>query len=455
MQGQMFSMMSRGEVRFRSDTLSGISGLTVCMRVLCEKKDFEVQLRFRNTSDRVFYRGPLIFGVPSHCLDVNRDSVNFDVASMTPSFEQLWPWKNMCFTWESGTGMAQLWYDEKMSIRKGIARGQVLSGQAELTILGFEGQVSDLYVWDSPLSVRDLYLYLNLNSSFPSGSILDWNLIEYSTNGYVLSFKLSLSGDKSRLLTSTFYSSCVENPGILRSPSVPNVGPIFMMAWALICVCVLAVLVPAGQTTQWQDGSLQGQMFSVMSGGEVRFRSDSNTTLSNITGLTVCMRVLFEEDKYNLQLTFRNSTYGVSYTGPYSTGSYYYLYVSGESVRFNKFSMTPSRQQLWPWNNRCFTWESSTGMTQLWFDEKMSIRKGVARGQVFSGEVELSLSRFDGQVTDVYVWDSVVACGDLSNFLSYTYSVPPGSILDWGQIQYSTSGYAVLEPTSVTAMSES
>ena len=126
---------------------------------------------------------------------------------------------------------------------------------------------------------------------------------------------------------------------------------------------------------------LQGQMFSVMSGGEVRFHSDAP---SNVTGLTVCMRVLIEKLYYRVQLTFGNSTDGVSYTGPGSIDPHYFLHVKGRTVSFRVFSTMPAHEQLWPWRNRCFTWDSSSGMAQLWFDSTMSISKGVGQGQAMT-----------------------------------------------------------------------
>ncbi|KAL7863865.1 hypothetical protein AOLI_G00152850 [Acnodon oligacanthus] len=219
-----------------------------------------------------------------------------------------------------------------------------------------------------------------------------------------------------------------------------------MMDWALLSMCFLAVVIPGGQSASWQKGNLQGQMFSVMSGGEVRFRSDAP---SNVTGLTVCMRVLIEKLYYRVQLTFGNSTDGVSYTGPFSTVPLHYLRVEGDTVSFEKFSMTLSFEQQWPWRNRCFTWESSSGMAQLWFDSTMSIRKGVGRGQVFFGQAELTISGFEGQVSDVYVWGSALSVKHLYCYLALGHSFPPGSVLDWRSVQYSTSGYALLEPTYV------
>ncbi|XP_017541780.1 C-reactive protein-like [Pygocentrus nattereri] len=223
-----------------------------------------------------------------------------------------------------------------------------------------------------------------------------------------------------------------------------------MMDWALLSMCFLAVVIPAeGQTASWQKGNLQGWMFNVVSGGEVRFRSDAP---ANVTGLTVCMRVLIENPYYRVQLTFGNSTDGISYTGPVTTNPLYYLDIEGATVSFKTISV--SFEQQWPWRNRCFTWESSSRMAQLWFDGRMSIRKSVGRGQVFSGQAELTISEFEGQVSDVYVWDSALSVKHLYCYLALSHSFPPGSVLDWRHIQYSTSGYALLEPTYLRPFSE-
>ncbi|XP_022533218.2 serum amyloid P-component isoform X1 [Astyanax mexicanus] len=215
------------------------------------------------------------------------------------------------------------------------------------------------------------------------------------------------------------------------------------MARSWFSVCFLALLssgvVPEGEETpSWISGNLQGMMFSVMNGGNVRFHSDNP---SNFTGLTVCLRVLTEQT-FSIQLNFINQTHFVRLDDNI-------LYVNGRSVSFYRFFMVPVYQEHWPWKNRCLTWESSTGMAQLWSDGKMSVRKGIARGQVFSDLDELLFDQFVGQVSDIYVWDRALGPQDLYNFLYYHYYLPSGNILDWHQIQYNTSGYAVLEPTFV------
>uniref|UniRef100_A0A3B1JUJ1 Pentraxin family member n=1 Tax=Astyanax mexicanus TaxID=7994 RepID=A0A3B1JUJ1_ASTMX len=198
------------------------------------------------------------------------------------------------------------------------------------------------------------------------------------------------------------------------------------------------------------ESSASFLLFHVMNGGNVRFRSNNPT---NITGLTVCLRVLTEQQSYSIQLTLGNQTEFVRLDGV--PRSRHDLYVSGSSVNFDWFFSAASYVQRWPWKNRCFTWESSSGMAQLWFDGNMTYNTLFVSFsvyfllQVFSGQVQLSLYQFEGQLSDVYVWERALSVQELYNFLYYNYNFPPGSILNWQWIQYSTSGYTVLEPKLV------
>lgn len=64
---------------------------------------------------------------------------------------------------------------------------------------------------------------------------------------------------------------------------------------------------------------------------------------------------------------------------------------------------------------------------------------------MFSGEAELTF-QFEGQVSDIYMWDSVLSTRQLHRYL-YHHSVPSrGSVLDWTQMEFRASGYVVLEP---------
>ncbi|XP_060793843.1 serum amyloid P-component-like [Neoarius graeffei] len=229
------------------------------------------------------------------------------------------------------------------------------------------------------------------------------------------------------------------------------------MARILIFFCVFALnsnkahaywmttkaptLPPVTTEPTWETKNLGGWMFSIMPNSVVRFRS---AALSNVTGITLCLRALTEKNGFSdntLLLTFgENAAVCIR---DYSV--YYQLQVAGSFTNFYIRSMVPVQTSASLWRSRCLTWDSSSGMAQLWTDGMMSIRKGLSRGTVFSGKAEL-IFQIEGQVSNIYMWDSVLSIRQLHKYL-YHHSVPSqGSVLDWTQMEFSASGYVVLEP---------
>ncbi|XP_053500337.1 serum amyloid P-component [Ictalurus furcatus] len=195
----------------------------------------------------------------------------------------------------------------------------------------------------------------------------------------------------------------------------------------------------------WETRNLGGWMFSVMPGAVVRFRS---VALSNVTGITLCLRAVTEKkwmiDDY-LSLMFGKNP-AVSIMRNYNSDYLYKLQVAGYQETFNIYSMVPVQEVHSLWKSRCLTWDSSSGMAQLWFDGRMSVRKGLSRGTVFSGQAELTMTEFEGQVSDVYMWNSVLSVRELNRYLHGHSVLSRGHVLAWTQMEFSASGYVVLQP---------
>ncbi|XP_059194607.1 C-reactive protein-like [Centropristis striata] len=108
-------------------------------------------------------------------------------------------WHSICTTWDSATGLAQLWLDGKPSSRKSLSTGSHISGPIKI-VLGqeqdsfgggfdinqsFAGMLSDVHMWDhvlSPCQIQDYASDLN----FPPGNVLNWRALEFQTEGRVL-----------------------------------------------------------------------------------------------------------------------------------------------------------------------------------------------------------------------------------------------------------------------------
>lgn len=132
------------------------------------------------------------------------------------------------------------------------------------------------------------------------------------------------------------------------------------------------------------------------------------------------------------------------------------LYMRTGTVTFNlpeKLSYRPS------WEHVCVSWESATGLVELWLDGKRWPRKGIMKGQSISAEASIVLGQdqdnfgggfdikeaFVGEIKDVYMWARVLSPSEMSSILND--HVVPNPVINWRSLNYDISGSVVLKPT--------
>ncbi|XP_070814445.1 uncharacterized protein [Chaetodon trifascialis] len=100
------------------------------------------------------------------------------------------------------------------------------------------------------------------------------------------------------------------------------------------------------------------------------------------------------------------------------------------------------------WTRVCLTVDSVKKVAQVFSGPNMSIRKMLPDQYVWSGEPVIDFTGFDGQLTDVQVWDYPVSYKEIFNYMTGgIYVSYRGSVLTWSSITYSPGGYALLEDT--------
>ncbi|KAM4613447.1 uncharacterized protein ACJ7VT_011541 isoform 2-T2 [Polymixia lowei] len=170
-----------------------------------------------------------------------------------------------------------------------------------------------------------------------------------------------------------------------------------------------------------------------------------STTPSSSPGVSVCLRYVTEEFDYQpiftlnpygpSRLTLRNRRFGR-----------YDLSISN-SLSFSTF------RNLWAirydfWNSVCVTVDTTKGVAQIFRGGAISIRRRLPIKYLWTGKPVIDISGFDGQVTDVQVWNYPLRYRDIYNYMSYGYyGSYHGSVLTWSQISYSLRGDALLEDT--------
>ncbi|XP_005938931.1 jeltraxin isoform X1 [Haplochromis burtoni] len=107
---------------------------------------------------------------------------------------------------------------------------------------------------------------------------------------------------------------------------------------------------------------------------------------------------------------------------------------------------------LWPdikqdiWTSVCLTVDTSKSVVQMFSGGYMSPRKVMPYQYVWSGEPVISFPGFDGQLTDVQVWDYPLRYKDIFYYMSRSYyGSYSGSVISWSYIRYDNRGRAVLE----------
>ncbi|MEQ2173259.1 hypothetical protein GOODEAATRI_030146, partial [Goodea atripinnis] len=94
-------------------------------------------------------------------------------------------WHSVCLTWDSESGIGQLWFDGTSSVRKFLSGSEisqplVILGQEQDSYGGgfdsqqsFVGMMSDIYLWDYVLSPCEIQRYVD-NLNFTPGNVLNW-----------------------------------------------------------------------------------------------------------------------------------------------------------------------------------------------------------------------------------------------------------------------------------------
>nr|DBA29618.1 TPA: hypothetical protein GDO54_005689 [Pyxicephalus adspersus] len=129
---------------------------------------------------------------PNICvMHINQEAINIKTDPETLD------WRHLCVTWESETGMVQLWVNGKVYPRKISNKGSSIAAETSI-VLGqdqdsfgggfdasqsFVGEISDVHMWDYVLTPEDIQkvIYGDLD-----GNIMNWNSVLHKKRGDVL-----------------------------------------------------------------------------------------------------------------------------------------------------------------------------------------------------------------------------------------------------------------------------
>ncbi|XP_053744027.1 C-reactive protein-like isoform X2 [Synchiropus splendidus] len=195
--GKMFTFpkesISSGVKLIPSETQ--ITSVTLCQRYLTDLRRDHVLFSLATPS---FFNALMLMWVEG------QKSIFTYVKNAESQFDnqdrKLNTWHSVCFTWESSTGIAQLWLDSKPSVRRFLLSGWNINERSMIIILGqeqdshggsfsasqsFLGMVADVHMWSYVLSPGQIRAYTD-GRKFTPGDVINWKALEYRIFGRVL-----------------------------------------------------------------------------------------------------------------------------------------------------------------------------------------------------------------------------------------------------------------------------
>lgn len=194
-------------------------------------------------------------------------------------------------------------------------------------------------------------------------------------------------------------------------------------------------------TTNASPKNLTGKMMTLSMYSSVIFNpNQDNMAPGESTGVSVCLRVCLSEDPSNVLL------FKLMYDTPvffYRMEDYKYSMIFNRSeVPLEAYTSTWFSLTDFIWAKVCMVLDTQNNVVQFFRDTNMSIRKILPFKIVLSGVPQLRMSGFDGQVTDLQVWDHPLQYSEVSRYMKYGGG---GTLLTWCNIVFNSSGSVLVE----------
>ncbi|XP_075047902.1 C-reactive protein-like [Mixophyes fleayi] len=109
------------------------------------------------------------------------------------------------------------------------------------------------------------------------------------------------------------------------------------------------------------------------------------------------------------------------------------------------------------WKHTCVTWDSDTGVVQLWVNGKLYPRRYSSKGFSIGPETRIILGQeqdsfgggfdinqsFSGEISDVNMWDYILTPEDIQKVVSDDYN---GNLINWRSLNFEIKGNVLVQP---------
>lgn len=199
MSGQAFTFgaeTSDSYVKLNPNLKRSINVASVCLRYFTDIPSRNREQTFFSLATRHHSNGFLLCKEGMNRHQVYIGSAKADFWGLP---DELNGWNSFCATWESKTGLAQVWLNGKPSSRKTLFRGGSLTG-TPVIVLGQDqdaygggfhtndaliGGLTDVHMWDRVISPCEIKQFTE-NRLESGGNVINWKALDYSKYGNVV-----------------------------------------------------------------------------------------------------------------------------------------------------------------------------------------------------------------------------------------------------------------------------
>ncbi|XP_063735240.1 serum amyloid P-component-like [Eleginops maclovinus] len=180
------------------------------------------------------------------------------------------------------------------------------------------------------------------------------------------------------------------------------------------------------------------------------------TPKTRFNSVTICLRYISDLSRpyglFSLATPTHNNDFVLFKANPESDIR---LHARDGSTGFTSLKLDPNT-----WHSMCATWDSTTGLAQLWVDGKATIKRFVQTGPINGAPISIlgqeqdtygagfdAKQSFVGMITDFHMWDTIIPTCEIKRFIGEKHFIP-GNVFSWKALDFQVKGQVLVEEAS-------
>ncbi|XP_012723054.2 female protein [Fundulus heteroclitus] len=178
------------------------------------------------------------------------------------------------------------------------------------------------------------------------------------------------------------------------------------------------------------------------------------TTKKDFNGVTVCQRSFTDLERTHLLFSLSTPTYTNGFLVLWhGSDKALGIYTRNAYAVFGKLDY-----KLNAWHSVCTTWDSASGLVQVWLDGRPSTKKFTSSGSTINGNPIIILGQeqdthgggfdikqsFVGMMSDVHMWDYILSPCEIQKYVDER-NFTPGNVLNWRAMDFQIIDKVLLE----------